>query len=89
MELMDSNSTQKLTVSERKHIIVVLVYVVREKIINYYYGVLKDILQNKYVGESLKRCVLLSCEWFDPTLNRGTRSHKLSKLIEVHRTWRY
>ena len=56
---------------------------------NDYYGVLEDIVQIEYVGEPLKRCVLFSCEWFDPTLNRGTRSHKLSNLIEVHRTRRY
>jgi len=56
---------------------------------NDYYGVLKDIVQIEYVGKPLKRCVLFSYQWFDPTLNRGTRSHKLSKLIEVHRTRRY
>jgi len=55
---------------------------------NDYYDVLKDIVQTEYVGEPLKRCVLFSYEWFDPTLNRGTRSHKLNKLIEVHRTRR-
>ena len=53
---------------------------------NNYYDVLKDIVQIEYVGESLKRCVLFSCEWFDPTLNHRTRSHKLSKLIDVHHT---
>ena len=56
---------------------------------NDYYGVPKDIIQIEYVGEPLKRCVLFSCEWFDPTLNRGARSYKLSKLIEIHRTRRY
>ena len=35
--------------------------------------------------------MLFSCEWFDPILNRGTRSHKLSNsnFIEVHRIRRY
>jgi len=56
---------------------------------NDYYSVLKDIVKIEYVGEPLRRCVLFSCDWFDPTLNRGTRSHKLSKLINVHRTRRY
>jgi hypothetical protein len=56
---------------------------------NDYYGVLKDIIEIEYVGEPVKRCVLFSCEWFDPTLNRGTRTHKLCNLIEVHRTRRY
>jgi len=56
---------------------------------NDYYGMLKDIVQIEYAGEPLQRCVLFSYDWFDPTLNRGTRSHKLSKLIEVHRTRRY
>ena len=55
---------------------------------NYYYAVMKDIVQIEYVGEPLKRCVLFSYEWFDPTFNRGTRSRKLSNLIEVHRTRR-
>jgi len=56
---------------------------------NEYYGVLKDIVQIEYVGEPFKRCVLLICEWFVPMLNHGTRSHKLSNLIEVHHTRRY
>jgi len=53
-----------------------------------YYGILKDVIELEYVGELLKRCALFNCEWFDPTLNRGTQSHKLSKLVEVHRTKR-
>ena len=56
---------------------------------NDYYGVLKDIVQIEYVDAPLKQRMLLSCEWFDTILNRGTRSPKLSKLVEVHRTRRY
>ena len=53
---------------------------------NDYYGVLKDIIELEYVGEPFKRCVLFSCKRFDPTLNHGTRPHKLNKLVEVHHT---
>jgi len=56
---------------------------------NDYYGILKDIVQLEYVSEPLKWCVLFSYEWFDSTLNRGTWSHKLSKLIKVYRIRRY
>ena len=55
---------------------------------NNYCGILKDIIKIEYLDEPLKRYVLFNCEWFDPTLNRGTQSHKLSKLVEVHRTKR-
>ena len=50
---------------------------------NDYYRVLKHIIQIESIGEPLKRCVLFSCEWFDPASNRGTPPHKLSNLIEL------
>jgi len=56
---------------------------------NDYYGVLKYIIELEYMGEPLKKYVLCSCEWFDPTLNCGTQPHKLSKFVEVHPTRRY
>ena len=82
--------TEAHSVGKRAYNYGVGVYGTKEGDIEYnYYGVLKDIVQPEYVSEPLKRCVRFSCEWFDPRLNRGTRSHKLSKLIEVHHTRRY
>ena len=89
MELRDLNSTQKLAVSRRKKYNCGVYSTGEGDIKNDYYGILMDIVQIEYVGEPLERCVLFSCEWFDPALNYGTQSHKLSKVIEVHRTRRY
>jgi len=74
IELIHSNSTKKLAALGREHIIcgVGVCGTGEGNIENDYYGVLKDIVQLEYVGEPLKRCVLFSCEWFDPTLNHGT-----------------
>ena len=36
------------------------------------YGILKDIVEIEYPGEALKICVLVSCKWFDLSVNRGT-----------------
>ena len=37
-----------------------------------YYGVLEEILRVEYPGEPIKRCVLLRCDWFDPSHPQGT-----------------
>jgi hypothetical protein len=44
-----------------------------ETIDNDYYGVLTDIVEVSYTGWPIKRLVLFKCDWFDPTLNQGTK----------------
>jgi len=89
LELMDSNSTSRSAGKKTYNCSVGVCGTWNGDIKNNYYGVLKDIVEIEYVGEPLKRCVLFSCEWFDPTLNCRKLSHKLSKVIRVHRTRRY
>ena len=43
----------------------------------------------EYPGLPLKRLVLFNCEWFDPTLGRGTRIHEQFGMVEVRSTRRY
>jgi hypothetical protein len=42
---------------------------------NYYYGIIKEIMQVEYPGEPTKQLVLLNCEWFDVAVNRGVKVH--------------
>ena len=56
---------------------------------NYYYGIIKEIVQLEYPGEPSKQIVLFNCEWFDAVINRGVKIHKQYGLVEVRHTRRY
>ena len=58
------------------------------KMINYY-GILKDVIELAYLGTSGNKVVVFECEWFDPSINRGTRVHQSYKIVEVNHTRRY
>ncbi|KAK1393458.1 DUF4216 domain-containing protein [Heracleum sosnowskyi] len=52
---------------------------------NDYFGILDEILIIEYPRFPIKRTSLFKCEWFDPTLNTGTRVHQRYNIVEVHR----
>ncbi|KAK1359427.1 DUF4216 domain-containing protein [Heracleum sosnowskyi] len=52
---------------------------------NDYFGMLDEILIIEYPRRPIKRTALFKCEWFDPTLNVGTRVHQRYNIVEVHR----
>ncbi|KAK1361057.1 hypothetical protein POM88_045531 [Heracleum sosnowskyi] len=52
---------------------------------NDYFGMLDEILIIEYPRRPIKRTTLFKCEWFDPTLNVGTRVHQRYNIVEVHR----
>ena len=55
---------------------------------NYYYGIIKEIVQLEYLGEPSKQIVLFNCEWFDVVLNHGVKIHKQYGILEVcHTRW--
>ena len=56
---------------------------------NYYYGIIKEIVQVEYPGDPLKQLVLFNCEWFDIALNRGRKIHKQYDIVEICHTRRY
>ena len=56
---------------------------------NDYYGILKDVIELAYPSTSRNKVVLFECEWFNPSVNRGTRVHQSYKIIEIHHTRRY
>ncbi|KAI9107783.1 hypothetical protein K1719_021119 [Acacia pycnantha] len=43
-----------------------------------FYGILQDIVELEYLGVPVKNVMLFKCDWFDPTLNRGTKENWLS-----------
>ena len=43
----------------------------------------------EYHGWPVKRTVLFKCEWFDPTLNIGTRVHPKYNIVEVNHRCRF
>ena len=53
---------------------------------NDYYGLLNDVIELEYHNPSLKRTtlVLLKCEWFDPTKNKGWRVHDKHGFVEIN-----
>ena len=53
------------------------------------HGVVNEILKLEYPSEPLKRLVLFTCEWYDPTCPRGTRKHNHYKIININHTKRY
>ncbi|KAK1402918.1 DUF4216 domain-containing protein [Heracleum sosnowskyi] len=52
---------------------------------NDYFGILDEILILEYPRLPIKKAALFKCEWFDPTLNVGTRVHQRYNIVEVHR----
>ena len=48
-----------------------------------------QILELQYLGELLKRVMLFTCEWYDPTHSGGTRKHNHYKIMEINNTKRY
>ena len=56
---------------------------------NEYYGILREVIEIEYPGEPLKKCVLLNCDWFDPTPNRGMRVNKSYGIVEIRHDRRY
>lgn len=55
---------------------------------NNYYGVLTDIIEVHYTGWPIKMLVLFKCDWFDPTLNHGTKVDNYG-IVEVKTSRRY
>ena len=53
------------------------------------YGMVNEILESEYLSEPLKKVVLFSCEWYDPTCSRGTRKYNYYKIIKINNTQRY
>ncbi|KAK1354707.1 DUF4216 domain-containing protein [Heracleum sosnowskyi] len=52
---------------------------------NDYFGIIEEILIVEYPRRPIKRTILFKCEWFDPTLNIGTRVHPRYNLVEVNK----
>lgn len=48
-----------------------------------FYGILNEIVEIEYPNMPIKRVVLFTCEWFDPTPNVGTRVLSGYRIIEV------
>lgn len=55
----------------------------------YYYGILKEVVEIEYPGESVKKCILFNCDWYDTTLNRDVRLHKYGGFAKIRRSGRY
>ena len=55
---------------------------------NDYYGVLTDIVEVQYIGWPIKKVILFKCDWFDPTMDRGTRIDNYG-IVEVRASRRY
>lgn len=54
-----------------------------------FFGILKNIVELRYMGEHNKTVVLFMCEWFDPS-PRGTRiCHRECEIIEVKKGRKY
>ncbi|KAK1387560.1 DUF4216 domain-containing protein [Heracleum sosnowskyi] len=49
-----------------------------------YFGILEEILIIEYPRFPIKKTALFKCEWFDPTLNVGTKIHPRYNIVEVN-----
>ena len=56
---------------------------------NYYYGIIKEIIQVEYPSHPMKQVVLFNYEWFDMVLNRGMKVHKDYGIVEIWHNIRY
>ena len=54
-----------------------------------FFGQLEEVIEVEYPGEPIKHCILFLCDWFDPTIPRGTRYSKLNCTYEVNFHRRY
>ncbi|XP_074356714.1 uncharacterized protein LOC141696477 [Apium graveolens] len=52
---------------------------------NDYFGIVEEILIIEYPHFPVKKTVLFKCDWFDPTLNTGTRIHPRYNIVEVNK----
>jgi len=52
-------------------------------IVDDYYSVLKDVIELAYPKEPAKKCVLFSCDWFDPTISHGMSVHGEFCIVNV------
>ncbi|KAK1358973.1 hypothetical protein POM88_043447 [Heracleum sosnowskyi] len=50
-----------------------------------YFGIVEEILIVEYHRFPAKKTVLFKCEWFDPTINVGTRIHPRYNIVEVNK----
>lgn len=50
-----------------------------------YYGKISEILELEYPGLPMKHCVVLKCEWFDPTPGIGTKVHDRYGIVEINK----
>jgi len=56
----------------------------------YYYGIIKEIVQLKYIGEPRKQLVLFNYQWFYFERNSSVKVHKeYYDLVDVHHCKRY
>jgi len=55
----------------------------------YYYGIVKEIMQVEYSGEPTKQLVVFNCEWFDNTINHGIKVQPQYGIVEVNFHRRY
>ena len=56
---------------------------------NDYCGQLQEVVELEYLSWPIKRTVLFKCEWFDPTLDIGTRVHPKYNIVEVNHRHRF
>ena len=45
---------------------------------------LEEVIQLEYLGESMERCLLFWCEWYDPSNPWGTQYSKLNCTYEIN-----
>ena len=50
---------------------------------NDYYGQLQEVVELEYPSWPVKRTLLFKCEWFDLTLNIGTRVHRQGFILNI------
>nr|GMC91662.1 transcription termination factor 4, mitochondrial-like [Ipomoea batatas] len=48
------------------------------------FGTLQEVVEVEYPNDPIKKVVLFKCEWFDPTLNVGSRLNSEYGIAEVH-----
>jgi len=57
-----------------------------DEIENYFYRILKDIVEIEYSEEPIKKYVLSNYHWFDNTANNGIRVHKDFDIVDIRHT---
>jgi hypothetical protein len=56
---------------------------------NDFYGQLEEIIQIEFPGTPLKKVVLFKCEWFDPTIGRGTKVNEQYGIVQIRHNRHY